>query len=65
MDNGEHPENPSLGLDYPHVTHWRCDPCHANWTIADAKEREWCSLCGQPLRLLDKPIEATLRGEVT
>jgi PHP family Zn ribbon phosphoesterase len=52
----EHPENPLLGGYYPHITAWRCSSCHLSYRIAEAKEREWCMSCCEPLRLLTPPL---------
>jgi hypothetical protein len=52
----DHPENPVLnGCVYPHVTAWRCSVCLQSYRIAGAKEREWCMVCTEPLRLLTPP----------
>lgn len=50
-------ENPRLGPEYPHVTHWRCPQCRYSYRIAEAKHREWCMRCpdAHPLRLLTSP----------
>ena len=50
-------QNPRLGPEYPHITHWRCAQCGRSFRIAGAKERAWCMACpdGHPLTLLTHP----------